>query len=210
MAGRKHKTRQWYQRHVGDAAVKDAVKKGYRSRSAIKLQQIQARFNLVKSGMSVLDVGAAPGGWSQCLVDWVGPKGFVCAVDLLPMATIAGVTFLQGDFLDGVVQEKLLALLSEGRLDVVVSDMAANRTGLAAVDDGHMEALMVQLISLCTATLAEDGALVVKVFQGGAFEQARAALKGVFAKLVSYKPKASRPESREVYLIATGFQSQSF
>ena len=189
-------SKQWLRRHVTDPYVRKAREQGYRSRAAFKLLELDAAEKMLKPGMTVIDLGAAPGGWSQVAAKQVGPKGTVIAIDLLPIAPIAGVKVVQGDF-----REKL----PEGvKVDVVLSDLAPNLSGIANVDQARVLELSLGAIEICRKALKPDGVFVVKAFQGEAFEDLRARLKEVFMKVKVIKPPASRGESRETYAVARG------
>ena len=189
-------SRQWLHRHVTDPYVQRSKREGYRSRSAYKLTEIDERDRLLRAGQVVVDLGAAPGGWSQVAAKKVGPKGTVIAIDLLPIAPISGVKVVQGDF-----REKL----PEGvKADVVLSDLAPNLSGIANVDQARGLELSLAAIDFCRKALKPDGVFVVKAFQGEAFEDLRARLKEVFMKVKVIKPPASRGESRETYAVARG------
>ena len=189
-------SKQWLRRHVTDPYVRKAREQGYRSRAAFKLLELDAAEKMLKPGMTVIDLGAAPGGWSQVAAKKVGPKGTVIAIDLLPIAPISGVKVVQGDF-----REKL----PEGvKADVVLSDLAPNLSGIANVDQARVLDLSLGAIEICRKALKPDGVFVVKAFQGEAFEDLRARLKEVFMKVRVIKPPASRGESRETYAVARG------
>ena len=189
----------WMRRHVTDAHVKKAREQGYRSRAAFKLLEIDTKDRLIKRGFRVLDLGAAPGGWLQVATRKVGPRGRVVGVDLLPIKPIPGATIFQGDF-----RELDLAGALGGKADVVLSDMLPNVTGVPSVDQARAAELTLAGIVLCKKLLKPDGAFLVKVFHGEAFDEVLKALKAVFQTVATRKPAASRGESRENYLLARG------
>lgn len=186
----------WLHRHVTDHYVRQAKEKGYRSRAAFKLLQIDEKEKLLRPGMAVLDLGAAPGGWSQVAAQ-KGAK--VTAVDLLPVAPIPGVTVLRGDFRE--------VLPESARYDVVLSDLSPNISGIRNVDQARSLELLKAAIAICKVSLKPDGAFVTKAFHGEAFEEARQALQKAFSRVKALKPAASRGESRETYLLARGLLS---
>lgn len=198
----KAKTRAWYQQFIQDPYVKRANQEGLRSRAAYKLKEIQEKFRLVKPGMQVLDLGAAPGGWSVCLVEWVKPKGQVYALDLLPMDPISGVLFIQGDAQEPAVLAELQSMMPKPALDVIVSDMAPNLMGNASVDAARSMALWNMALDLAQDWLEPQGSLCIKVFHGPGFDAFVKKVKEAYVKVQVYKPKASKSESSEVYLVA--------
>ena len=187
----------WLRRHVTDSYVRRAKEAGYRSRAAYKLLEIDQKDRLLRPGMRVLDLGAAPGGWSQVISEKVKPGGTVVAVDLLEIAPIPGVLTLKGDFRDLDLQAAL-----GGRADLVLSDMMPNVTGVPLVDQARAAELAGAAIELCRRMLAAHGALVLKVFHGSAFDEVLAMLKSTFQTVGVRKPAASRGESRENYFLA--------
>jgi 23S rRNA (uridine2552-2'-O)-methyltransferase len=189
--------KQWLRRHVTDPYVRKARAQGYRSRAAYKLMEIDAREKLLRPGMTVLDLGAAPGGWSQVAAESVGRSGRVVAVDLLPIAPISGVTVLQGDF-----RQKIP--LEGEKADVILSDLSPNLSGIGNVDQARALELSGAAVDLCRKALKPDGVFLTKAFQGEAFEELLALLKRSFSKVKVVKPPASRGESRETYLLARG------
>jgi len=189
----------WMRRHVTDAHVKKAREQGYRSRAAFKLLEIDRKDRLFKPGFRVLDLGAAPGGWLQVVTRKVGPRGRVVGVDLLPIKPIPGATIFQGDFRELDLEGAL-----GGKADVVLSDMLPNVTGVPSVDQARAAELTLAGIGLCKKLLKPDGAFLVKVFHGEAFDEMLKALKAVFQTVATRKPAASRGESRENYLLARG------
>lgn len=189
-------SKQWLHRHVTDPYVKKAKQQGYRSRAAFKLLELDAIEKILKPGMTVIDLGAAPGGWSQVAAQKVGAKGTVIAIDLLQIAPISGVTVVQGDF-----REKLPEAL---KADVILSDVSPNLSGIANVDQARVLELSLGAINVCRKALKPEGVFVVKAFQGEAFEQARSELKRAFRQVAVRKPPASRGESREIYAVARG------
>ena len=191
----------WLRRHVTDAYVLQAKQAGYRSRAAYKLLEIDKRDKLLRPGMRVLDLGAAPGGWSQVAADRVRPGGKVVAVDLLEMKPIAGVTIFKGDFREADLEGAL-----GGKADLVLSDMMPNVTGVPLVDQARAAEITLAAIDLCKKSLQPDGALLVKVFHGEAFDEVLKALKAAFQSVAVRKPAASRGESRENYLLARGLK----
>lgn len=196
----------WMQRHLTDQYVQQAQRDGYRSRASYKLLEIQARDRLIKPGMSVIDLGSAPGGWCQVIADIVGMKGRVVAVDLLQMDPVADVEFIQGDFTEDEILEQMLALFENSRVGLVVSDMAPNISGIKSSDTTKSIYLAELGLDLCQQLLEPGGAFLVKVFQGEGFDQFLKDMKVVFTKVATRKPKASRPKSREMYLLGTGYR----
>jgi 23S rRNA (uridine2552-2'-O)-methyltransferase len=203
---RSKSSKAWMQRHVTDVFVQKAKAQGYRSRAAFKLEQIDAKDRLFRPGSRVVDLGAAPGGWSQLAATRVGPKGAVVAVDLLETAPMSGVTVLRGDFRDAGVRRAVRAALGNSPADVVLSDMLPNVSGIPSVDQANAAALTALAIEFCREGLKPDGVFVVKVFQGEAFHEVLAAMKGTFRTVSTRKPEASRDESRETYLVGKGLR----
>ena len=199
---RSKSSKAWLNRHVSDQYVQKAKAQGYRSRAAFKLEQIDAKERLFRPGLRVVDLGAAPGGWSQLAVAKVGPKGAVVAVDLLEIAPMSGVTVLRGDFRDARVRAAVRAGLGGLQADLVISDMLPNVSGIPGVDQANAAALTELAIGYCRAGLKQDGVIVVKVFQGEAFRELLARMKETFLSVATRKPEASRDESREVYMVA--------
>ena len=198
-------SRRWLDRHVNDPYVKRSQQDGYRSRAAYKLLEIQEKDRILAPGMRVLDLGAAPGSWSQIASRIVGPGGQVIALDLLPMQPLAGVILMQGDFREDAVLAQLRDTLGGVPLDLVLSDMAPNLTGTIVTDQARAVYLLELALELAREQLKPGGTLVVKAFQGAGFDAYLLDLRRSFERVASRKPKSSRPESREVYLVAKGF-----
>ncbi|MBK1723575.1 23S rRNA (uridine(2552)-2'-O)-methyltransferase RlmE [Thiocystis violacea] len=198
-------SRRWLDRHVNDPYVKRTQLDGYRSRAAYKLLEIQEKDRLLRPGMHLVDLGAAPGSWSQIASRLVGNQGRVVALDILPMDAVPGVQLIQGDFREEAVLDQLKDTLSGEPLDLVLSDMAPNITGTAAVDQARAMYLIELALEFAREHLKPGGALVVKTFQGSGFDAYLRELRGSFRQVASRKPKSSRPESREVFLVAKGF-----
>ncbi len=196
----------WLKEHFDDKYVQKAHKMGLRSRAVFKLEEIQEKDRLIKPGMSIVDLGAAPGGWSQCAADLVGDKGQVIACDILPMDSIAGVDFLQGDFREEAVLEALLARIGGKNIDIVMSDIAPNMSGNDLADQAKSMYLVELALDMCNQVLKQDGSFVVKVFQGTGFEEFFKTLRQSFKQVRTRKPDSSRTRSREVYLVATGWK----
>jgi 23S rRNA (uridine2552-2'-O)-methyltransferase len=199
------KSRRWLQRHVNDPFVKSAQREGYRSRAAYKLKQILQKYKLVHPGMVVLDLGAAPGGWSQVLCEQLRGNGRIIALDRLAMPKLDGVEFLQGDFTEQKTIEKLQKLLDKSKLDWIFSDMAPNMSGIAARDQAECQFLAEQVMAVGATALNTGAGVLIKVFQGSDFSALMAQFKAEFSVVRTVKPKASRDTSREVYLLATGY-----
>ncbi|AGA91273.1 23S rRNA methylase [Thioflavicoccus mobilis 8321] len=199
-------SRRWLDRHFNDDYVIRAQKLGYRSRAAFKLLELQEKDRLLGRGMRVLDLGAAPGGWSQVATQLVGPRGIVVALDLLAIESLPGVVILQGDFRDEAVLAELMQALGEAPLDVVLSDMAPNISGIAAVDQPRAALLGELALDCARQVLKPGGALVVKMFQGEGFDALLGDMRGLFRSVAVRKPAASRANSRECYLVAKGFR----
>ncbi|HEY0208775.1 23S rRNA (uridine(2552)-2'-O)-methyltransferase RlmE [Acerihabitans sp.] len=194
----------WLQEHFSDKYVLEAQKKGLRSRAWFKLEEIQQGDKLFKPDMAVVDLGAAPGGWSQYVATQIGKKGRIIACDILPMDPIVGVDFLQGDFRDPLVLQALLARVGESKVQVVMSDMAPNMSGTPAVDIPKAMYLVELALEMCRDVLAPGGSFLVKVFQGEGFDEYLREIRSLFTKVKIRKPDASRARSREVYIVATG------
>lgn len=195
-------SRRWLREHFSDTYVKQAQQSGYRSRAIYKLQELQERDQLIKPGMTVIDLGAAPGSWSQLLVKLVGAKGRVIALDILPMELINGVEFIQGDFTEDGVLDQLLQRLKRGKVDWVLSDMAPNMSGIDSVDQARSMALAELVLDFSLKIFPLSGGLLIKVFQGEGFDVFLKQIRQHFKKIVIRKPKASRDRSREVYILA--------
>jgi len=196
----------WMREHVTDVYVRRAKQDGYRSRSAYKLQEILDKDKLVRAGMTVVDLGAAPGGWSQVLAPLVGPKGQVIAVDILDMEPLHGVAMIRGDFSDDSTL-KILQERMEGRLiDLVVSDMSPNISGIGASDQARAAHLAELALEFAVQWLKPGGNLLVKAFQGSGYGELRTALKGHFRELLTRKPEASRGRSSEIFLLGKGLR----
>jgi 23S rRNA (uridine2552-2'-O)-methyltransferase len=208
---RKLSSKLWLERQLNDPYVAKAKAQGYRSRAAFKLVEIDDKYRLLKPGMTVVDLGAAPGGWSQIAAKRVGAsdgKGKVIAIDLLEMGEIPGVTFAQLDFLDHDAPEKLIAMMG-GRADIVMSDMAANTTGHRKTDQLRIIGLVETAAAFACDVLNPGGAFLAKVFQSGADAELLAQLKRDFAGVKHVKPAASRQDSSERYVLATGFRGRA-
>jgi len=205
--GRSKTSAKWLQEHFDDPYVKQAQKDGYRSRASYKLLELQEKDRLIKPGMTVVDLGAAPGGWSQVAVNLVGHKGRVIASDILMMDSMAGVTFIEGDFTEQIVFDRILAALNNKKADVVISDMAPNMSGMPAVDQPRGMELVELAVDMARQVLKPDGAFVTKLFQGEGFDVLVAQLRKEYKSVKVRKPPASRSRSREVYLVATGFKA---
>lgn len=208
MSGKKRtaSSTRWMQEHFDDHYVNLAQKRGLRSRAAFKLEELQQKDQLIKPGMTVVDLGAAPGGWSQVAVKLVGDHGKVVACDILPMDPIVGVDFLQGDFREEKVLEALLTRVGDEKVDIVLSDMAPNMSGADVVDQPRAMYLVELALDMCHQVLAPNGSFAVKVFQGEGFDEYMKAVRDAFKVVKTRKPESSRARSREVYLVATGYK----
>lgn len=195
----------WLREHFDDAYVKKAKEQGWRSRAAYKLLEIQEKDRLIQPGMTVLDLGAAPGGWSQVAASLAGDNGLVIASDILDMDPIPGVEFLQGDFREDEVYQQLLEIINDRSVGLVICDMAPNMSGMNAVDQPRAMYLAELALDMAEQLLDKNGNFLVKVFQGEGFDQYRQRLQQRFGKLITRKPDASRARSKEVYLLAKGF-----
>ena len=195
----------WLKEHFDDPFLKEAHKRGLRSRASFKLEELQKKDRLIKFGHIVVDLGAAPGGWSEFAVKCVGEKGRIIACDILPMRPIRGVEFLQGDFRENSVFTKLYSMIGEGA-DVVMSDMAPNMSGNKAIDQPRAMLLTELALDMARRVLKVGGSFVVKVFTGSGSQEFLAELKKDFTTVKVRKPEASRDRSSEVYMVATGFK----
>jgi len=198
-------SRAWLERQITDPYVARAKREGFRSRAAYKLAEIDDQYRLLKPGARVIDLGAAPGGWSEVAARRAGPRGRVVAIDILEMKPVAGVEFLQLDFLDETAPGRIKAML-DGKADVVLSDMAANATGHRRTDHLRIMALAEAAAHFAREVLAEGGSFLCKVLQGGTEAALLAKLKRDFASVKHVKPPASRTDSAELYLLARGFR----
>ncbi|MBV8740784.1 MAG: 23S rRNA (uridine(2552)-2'-O)-methyltransferase RlmE [Sinobacteraceae bacterium] len=197
---------QWLHEHVTDPYVRQAQKDGYRSRASYKLLQLNERDRLLRPGMLVIDLGSAPGGWSQVASRLLGERGHVLATDILPMEPIPQVEFMQGDFTSDAMLEALLAALGNRQPDVVLSDIAPNISGIDSADQASSIYLVELALEFARKVLKPGGDLVVKVFQGAGSDDFLKELRTSFGKVLVRKPAASRPRSREVYAVARAFR----
>ncbi|MGF0239933.1 23S rRNA (uridine(2552)-2'-O)-methyltransferase RlmE [Rhodococcus sp. IEGM1300] len=199
----------WLQRHVNDPYVKQAQKDGYRSRASYKLLEVQEKYKLIRPGMSVVDLGAAPGGWSQVTSRLIGGQGRLIASDILEMDSIPDVTFIQGDFTQDEVLAQILEAVGNSQVDLVISDMAPNMSGTPEVDMPKAMFLCELALDLATRILKPGGNFVIKVFQGEGFDAYVKDARQKFDKVQMIKPDSSRGSSREQYMLAWGFRGRS-
>jgi 23S rRNA (uridine2552-2'-O)-methyltransferase len=199
-------SQRWLARNAKDKYVKRARQEGARSRAIYKLEEIDRRDHLLQPGMTVVDLGAAPGGWSQYVKSRVGDSGRVLALDILPMEPIVGVEFIEGDFAEPPVLDLLLQRLQGKPVDLVISDMAPNMSGVASVDQARSMNLAELALEFSDKSLKPGGSLLIKTFQGAGFNEFYAQLRHRFEKLATRKPSASRAESKEIYLLGRGFR----
>lgn len=202
---RSKSSKRWLKEHISDHFVKQAQIEGYRSRAVYKLKEVDQKEKLFKSGMTIVDLGAAPGGWSQYVSGVLRGKGKIFALDILPIDPILGVEIIQGDFQEDSVVNKISSCIMPHSVDVVLSDMAPNMTGLSAVDIPRAMYLVELAIDFSESMLKKDGALFVKIFHGAGFEELLKKIRAKFKRVVVYKPQASRSRSRETYLLARGY-----
>ena len=206
MTKRTKSSARWLAEHAADPYVKRAHEEGWRSRAAFKLEEIQRTDRLLRPGMTVVDLGAAPGGWSQFAARTLAGRGRVVALDILEMPGIPGVEFIEGDFTEASVLEKLAATLGGQKVDLVMSDMAPNMMGIAEVDHDRSMYLVELAIDFAAGHLRPGGDLLAKVFQGRDFQPLIARLRREFESVKLRKPKASRARSAEVYVLARGYR----
>lgn len=192
----------WMKEHLDDFYVKQAQKEGYRARAAYKLLEINEKTKLISKGMTVVDLGSAPGSWSQVAGKLVGETGVLIASDILPMDRLENVTFIQGDFREAEVFDRIMAEVGDRQVDVVLSDMAPNTSGNSAVDQPRMMYLCELAVDFALATLPEGGALIMKMFQGTGEQELRKQMQEKFSKIRSIKPDASRARSKEIFWVA--------
>ena len=202
---RSKSSKQWLKEHFDDAYVKRSQEEGYRSRAVYKLLEIQDKEGIIKAGMTVVDLGAAPGGWSQVVADLVGGQGNVIASDILPMDGLAGVEFLQGDFTEDAVFKQLLSMLPEEGADLVLSDMSPNMSGMRDIDQPRAIHLAELALDMARSILKPGAYFLVKTFQGAGFEEFQRETEQSFKSVKARKPRASRARSREIYLLASDF-----
>ena len=203
IVAKKGSSRRWMHEHLNDEYVKKAQKEGYRCRAVYKLLEIIEKKHIINKGDTVLDLGAAPGGWSQVAVKITGKSGQVFANDILPIEEINGVNFIQGDFTEQSVYDELMNLIKGSSIDIVLSDMAPNMSGQLSVDQPKSMYLADLAIDFALKILSRNGHFIVKVFQGDGFDEYVKKSRSSFRKVSIIKPKASRPRSKEVYLLAS-------
>ena len=201
MAKKKASSQTWMAEHLRDQFVRLAQKEGFRSRASYKLMEIDQKYRCFKAGQRVVDLGSAPGSWSQFVADKIMPKGKLIAIDLLPMEAIEGVDFLQADFTSDSALTQIEAMLEGGLVDVVMSDMAPNISGISEVDQAKSTGLCEMALDFAVNWLKPDGIFIVKVFHGAGYKIFYDQCKGIFRQLQTMKPKASRDRSSEIYLI---------
>jgi 23S rRNA (uridine2552-2'-O)-methyltransferase len=204
--GRSKSSSRWMAEHFEDEYVKMAQAQGYRSRAVFKLKEIQEKDQLIKPGMNIVDLGAAPGGWSQFARQLLGKKNKLIALDILPMDALEGVDFIQGDFREESVMEELFIALEGLPVDLVMSDMAPNMSGNKGVDQPRAIYLGELALDTAKTVLTKNGSFLVKLFHGEGFEAIHSEIQRSFTKVAIRKPKASRPRSNEVYILAKGFK----
>lgn len=208
MPPKKKSSRRWLDEHVNDPYVKQAQKDGYRSRASYKLLELNEKDKLIRSGMLIMDLGSAPGGWSQVARNLVGDKGRVLATDILPMDSLAGVEFVQGDFTELEVFNQLLQILAGEKPDLIISDMAPNISGIVSADQAGSMYLVELALDMVRQVLKPGGNFVAKIFQGEGSDAYLKDVRASFEKVLIRKPAASRSRSKEVYMVAKGFKGK--
>ena len=203
---RSKSSNQWMQEHFDDEYVKRAMSEGYRSRSTFKLIEIQEKDRIIKTGMNIIDLGAAPGGWSEYARGIIGKKNKVIALDLLEIEPIEGVDFIQGDFREDEVLDELYKVLNGAPVDLVMSDMAPNISGNKEIDQPRIIYLADLALDTAKKVLTKGGTFLIKMFQGAGFDEYKREVDTCFSRVVIRKPKASRARSKEVYILAKGFK----
>ncbi len=203
---RSKSSQKWLREHFNDVYVKQAQREGYRSRAVYKLKEIDEKKKLFKPGMSVLDLGAAPGGWTQYVAEKIGGKGHIIALDILPMDPLGDVVVIQGDFHEDAVLDTLMQAMPNDGVDVILSDMAPNMSGNIAIDIPRAMALSELAFDLADKILKPGGCLLIKVFHGSGFDALLKLARAMFKEVMVKKPAASRPRSRETYLLAKGYK----
>ena len=198
----------WLDNHVSDEYVQRARREGYRSRACYKLMEIDDKHQILRSGITVVDLGAAPGSWSQLAAKRIGPAGSIIAIDILDMVPMPGVKLIKGDFTADSTLENLMRHLSGEQVDLVISDMAPNLSGMREIDQPRAMYLAELALESASRMLRPGGALLVKCFEGEGITQFRQVLSRAFKQLFNLKPKASRPKSREIYMLARGFKAR--
>ena len=199
-------SKEWLKEHFDDQFVAQSRRDGYRSRASYKLVELAEKDRLIKPGMTVVDLGSAPGGWSQVAVQMTGDQGRVIASDILEMDAIAGVEFIHGDFTDETVYQRLLDAIGARPVDLVISDMAPNMSGNAVIDQPAAMYLVELALDMAQSILKPGGAFVAKLFHGSGFDDYVKTVRQQYSKVVMRKPEASRARSRETYIVATGFK----
>lgn len=199
-------SKHWLKEHFNDQYVKQSQEDGYRSRASYKLLELNQKDKLIQKGMAVVDLGAAPGGWSQVAAELVGDKGMVIGSDILPMDAMSGVEFVQGDFTEQEVFENILSVLDNRPVDLVISDMAPNMSGMADIDQPRFMYLVELAFDLAHQVLRPGGSFVAKVFQGEGADALMKDMRQHYSQFVTRKPGASRARSREVYWVGKGFK----
>ena len=207
MAKKTDSSKRWLSRHAKDTYVRLAKNSGFRSRASYKLIQVQQKFDLLHAGQTVVDLGAAPGGFSQVAQDVVGETGRVIAVDQLDMDPLDGVEFIKGDFTEDATLQQLLQLLDGRRVDLVISDMAPNLSGVKGIDQPRSIYLVELALDLSTRILEAGGSLLVKCFEGSGIDEVRHSFRESFRQVNNVKPDASRSRSREIYLLGRGYRT---
>ncbi len=198
-------SKKWLQEHVTDEYVIKAQQAGYRSRAVFKLQELNEKYRLIRPGMTIVDLGAAPGGWSQLAAEILDGNGKIIAIDLLPIDPLAGVEILQGDFREDEIYTRMLDMLNGAPVDLVLSDMAPNMSGMNEMDQPRAMYLAELAAAFARETLKDEGSFLCKVFQGEGFDSYIKELRQDYQKLVTRKPAASRNRSREVYVLGRAF-----
>jgi len=204
--GRSKSSGRWLKEHFDDEYVSLAQREGYKSRAVYKIKELDKKDAIFHQGMTVIDLGAAPGGWSQYASERVGPHGRVIACDILPMDPVPGVLFIEGDFTESAILEKILAAVGSETVDVVISDMAPNISGVSVVDQPRSMYLVELALELSREVLETGGTLLVKMFQGQGYDGYLQVLRQNFDRVLSRKPRASRARSREMYVLARGMK----
>lgn len=207
MAKKGNTSKGWLKEHFDDSYVQRAQREGYRSRACYKLLELNEKDKLIKAGMTVIDLGSAPGGWSQVAAELVGDKGRVIASDILKMDNLAGVDFIQGDFTDQPVFDSIMEMLDGKEVDLVISDMAPNLTGSKAVDQPTSIYLVELAADLACKVMKPEGVFIAKLFQGEGFDEFVRHVRTLFNTVSMRKPDASRSKSREVYMVAKGLKA---